>query len=244
MTFLIIMLAGLIGLILMALPGMQHHGHVGTTPHIAPPAHGGLHLGHGPGAHTPGSLAASHTGHAMPQAGSHAAHPAPGGLKATPSQAPANGANTAGQNAEATAGFQIARLIPSPRAIFSIMTLFGAFGYALVTALHFAPLLAALIAIVPAWAIEYFAARPLWNLMFQFQGKPCSSIETLIMCEAKAVTPFRNGRGLVSLEHDGRLVQFSARLPEAQAGMPVRVGDTLRVEEVDAANQRVLVTLQ
>jgi hypothetical protein len=46
------------------------------------------------------------------------------------------------------------------------------------------------------------------------------------------------------LEHDGRLVQFSARLPEAQAGMPVRVGDTLRVEEVDAANQRVLVTLQ
>ena len=85
------------------------------------------------------------------------------------------------------------------------MTTFGAFGYALVAGLQFSPLPAGLLALLPACGIEYFAVRPLWNLMFQFQGRPCSSLATLRFCEARAVTPFRNGRGLVEAELDGRI---------------------------------------
>ena len=147
------------------------------------------------------------------------------------------------QAAEPPAGFEFARLIPNPRAIFSILTLFGAFGYAIQPLVHLW-WLAALIAIVPAWGIEYFAVRPLWNALFQFQGKPTSPIEALVTCDAKAVTPFRNGKGLVAIEHDGQLVQFSARLQETHANIPVKVGDTLCVEEVDPANQRVMVSVK
>jgi hypothetical protein len=235
MIFLVIMVAGLIGLLLMALPGLQQHGHAGTTPHIAPPAHAGLRLGHAPAAHGSGqALPGVRAGNAAAHTGAVVAPRSAGGV-------PANAAGPA-QNVEA-AGFEIARLIPSPRAIFSMLTLFGAFGYALFTVLHVWQL-AALIALVPAWGIEYFAVRPLWNLMFQFQGKPTTPIEALVMCEAKAVTPFRNGKGLVSVEHDGRVVQFSARLQESHANVPVRVGDTLCVEEVDPANQRMVVSVR
>ena len=228
--FLLAMLAGIIGLIMMALPGMQRHGHAGVTPHIAPPTHGQLHLGHGSGVHAPGhALPGVHAGHAMP----HAATPAAGAVR-----------GSAGvQNAEAPGGFDFARLIPSPRAIFSILTLFGAFGYAIVQFVHLWPI-AAVLAFVPAWAVEYFAVRPLWNVMFQFQGKPTTPIEALVACEAKALTPFRNGRGLVSVEHDGRVVQFSARLQDEHANVPIKVGDTLCVEDVDSENQRMLVSVK
>jgi hypothetical protein len=121
--------------------------------------------------------------------------------------------------------------------------MFGAFGYAFVAGLQLSPLPAGILALVPACGIEYFAVRPLWNLMFQFQGQPCSSLGTLLFCEAKAVTPFRNGRGLVSVEHDGRIVQLSARLTQSQANTPVRVGDILLVEEVNVAAQRVVVSV-
>jgi hypothetical protein len=244
-TFLFIMVAGLVGLLLMALPGMQQHGHVGGTTHIAPPAHGGVQLGHGAGAQGAAhALPGAHTGHAIPHAGGQAAAhtAAPGGLRVAGSQAAQQGTAGAPQNAEAT-GFEFTRLIPSPRAVFSILTLFGAFGYALGVALH-SWQLAALLAIVPAWGIEHFAVRPLWDLLFRFQGKPSTPIEALVTCEAKAVTPFHNGKGLVSVEHDGRVVQFSARLHDAQANVPVQVGDTLCVEDVDSANQRVLVSIK
>ena len=224
MTFLIIMIAGLIGLLLMALPGMQQHGHIGGAPHIAPPVHGGLHLGHAAG---------THGAHALPH-GTGAAHAQTGAV---------THASGGTQAAETPVGFEMTRLIPSPRAIFSILTLFGAFGYALLPIVHVWQL-AALVALVPAWGIEYFAVRPLWNFMFQFQGKPTSPIEALVTCDATAVTPFRNGKGLVSVEHNGQVVQFSARLQETHANIPVKVGDTLCVEEVDPANQRMLVSVK
>jgi hypothetical protein len=151
-------------------------------------------------------------------------------------------AASSGQQSQG-AGFEFSRLIPSPRAIFSILALFGAFGFALVPIVHNV-FYASLIAALPAWAIEYFAIRPFWNFLFQFQGKPTTPIEALVLCDAKAVTPFRNGKGVVAVEHDGRLVQFSARLQAAHANVPVNVGDSLCVEEVDAANQRVLVSLK
>ena len=103
MTFLIIMVAGLIGLLLMALPGMQQHGHIGAAPHIAPPAHGGLQIGHAAGAHG--------AGHALPQGtGAANAH-----AHAVPAAQNSGGA----QAAETPAGFEVARLFHR-RARFSV----------------------------------------------------------------------------------------------------------------------------
>jgi hypothetical protein len=103
--------------------------------------------------------------------------------------------------------------------------------------------LAAALATVPAALLEKFAVTPLWNVMIAAQGKPCSPLEALTLCEAEAVTPFRNGKGIVAVERDGRLVQFSAQLLPEQAHLPVHVGDRLRVEEVDVQRERMTVTL-
>ena len=205
MSFLIVMTIGLAGLFLMALPGLQRQSHVGTTPRSAHVAQGGLRLGHGPRGHAGGS-ANAHVGHAAASPGPRAPNPA---AHATSAVA---GGKAGAQTRQNVDGLRAFRFVPSPRAIFSVMTMFGAFGYALVAGLQLGPVPAGLLALIPACGIEYVAVRPLWNLMFQFQGQPCSSLGTLLFCEAKAVTPFRNGRGLVSVEHDGRIVQLSARL--------------------------------
>ena len=83
---------------------------------------------------------------------------------------PPLGAKAGAQTRQNVDGFQAFRFVPSPRAIFSVMTMFGAFGYALVAGLQLAPLPAGLLALIPACGIEYFAVRPLWNLMFQLPG--------------------------------------------------------------------------
>ncbi len=236
MSFLILMTIGLAGLLLMALPGLHRQTHAGATPRSAPPAHSGLRLGHATHGHA-GGPANARLGHGAASPGPRGPNPA---AQATSAVAGAKAGTQARQSADS---FQALRLVPSPRAIFSVMTMFGAFGYALIAGLQFGPLPAGLLALVPACGIEYFAVRPLWNLMFRFQGQPCSSLGTLLFCEAKAVTPFRNGRGLVAVEHDGRVVQLSARLAESQANTPVRVGDLLLVEEVNVDAQRVVVSV-
>ena len=133
------------------------------------------------------------------------------------------------------------RFIPSPRLIFSVLALYGAFGNAGVHAFHLTPLVAGLAAVVPAIAIERFCVTPLWNLLFRFAGPPSSPLAELVLCEATAVTAFRNGRGIVSLVRDGRIVQFAAQLPPSHAERQVRVGDRLRVEDLDAQRERVTV---
>lgn len=208
--FLALMVAGLTGLVVMALPGLLH-SHVG--------GHDVGHIGHGH------EIGAHH-------AGGHVAH--------------GDAAHGHAHHDGATDGASktwLGGLIPSPRTIFSLLALYGAFGYALSEGGYLPPKPAALAALVPAWLIERFLVTPLWNLMFRFQGRPDAPLETLVMTEAEAVTPFTNGRGIVSVIRDGRAVQFSARLPEAQAAMKVRVGDKLRIEDVDAANERLTVTL-
>src|SRR5450432_2916564 len=109
------------------------------------------------------------------------------------------------------------RFIPSPRAVFSVFALYGAFGNALVHAAHLPRTAAALIAIVPAFVTEWFLIRPIWNLLFRFQGEASTPLEQLILGEAHAVVPFRNGRGVITTVRDGRRVQLSARLSDARA---------------------------
>lgn len=138
----------------------------------------------------------------------------------------------------------ITRFIPSPRAVFSVLALYGAFGNALVHAAHLSVFFAALGAVVPTLLIERFIVTPLWNLIFRFQAPPSSPLEQLLFAEARAVIPFRNGKGMVSTVRDGRLVQLSARLREDQAALPVKVGEVLRIEEVDAENERLTVSVR
>ncbi len=210
--FLTIMVVGLVGLVVMALPALGHHG-------AAHPLGG-----HGPGAHV-GQLAHGHA----PQLSTPA-------TQALTTQ-------THGTNALTLAPTGITRFLPSPRLVFSLLALYGAFANALLHAAHLTPLVAALVAVLPAALVERLLVTPLWRLLFRFQGQPSTPLEVLILAEASAVTPFRNGRGIVSLVRDGRAVQFSASLVEAQAGLTVRVGDRLRVEDVDARNERLTVSV-
>jgi translation initiation factor IF-1 len=63
--------------------------------------------------------------------------------------------------------------------------------------------------------------------------------------EVRAVTGFdRDGHGLVAVELDGQVVQILATLRAADraAGVRVRAGDRVRVDEVDAARNRCVVS--
>ena len=203
--FLTLMVIGLVGLLVMAVPAFARHGAVG---------HGHGHGVHGHGVH--GVLAAkSGVTHALAK------------------QSDAGALGPAGAT----------RFIPSPRLIFSVLALYGAFGNALERAFQLAPLVAALVAVVPAGLIERFCVTPLWNLVFRFAGPSSSPLAELVLCDATAVTAFRNGRGMVSLVRDGRLVQFAAQLVDADAERQVRVGDRLRVEDLDAQRERLTVSV-
>lgn len=188
---------------------------------MAVPAFG--HHGHAPHA---GTL--THGGHAGHASG-HGGH------------APRAGKEIVLADASPSSG--ILRFVPSPRAICSVLALYGAFGNALVDAAHLPFVEAALAAAIPALAVERFAVAPLWSLLFRLQGKPAAPLAELISSEATAVSAFRNGRGIVAVMRDGRLVQFSARLRADEAALPVKVGERLRVEDVDPARERVTVSL-
>ena len=197
MGFLTLIVVGMVGLLVMALPAF------------------GL-----------GARSGGHGVHAI-----RAAHPT--------AHPPAAGVKTAPDGGLATA----TRFLPSPRAIFSVLAIYGALGNALVRAGHLTPRVAIFVALFPALAVERFVISPLWSWMFRYQAKPSSPLHELLMQEAKAVTAFRNGRGIVAVERDGRLVQFMARLPAGHAAMRIRVGETLRVDEVDGARECLVVGL-
>ena len=213
--FLAVMVIGLVGLVMMALPalGGHHLSHVSMHGH-----------GHGPGAGTS-------FGH--PVGGHPVGGNAPGGAVAR--------AHGAALPALATPTRR--RFIPSPRAVFSVLALYGAFGNALVHAAHLSSGSAALLALGPALLVEGILIRPVWNLLFRFRAEATPPLEELILCEAEAVVPFRNGRGVVAMVRDGRRIQLSARLCDRDAGVPVAFGQRLRIEDVDARRERVTVSL-
>jgi hypothetical protein len=230
-VFLTLMVIGLVGLLVMAIPafGRLGHGHG----HGAGPA---LHQGHG--GHGHGGAGALGRGGAggmgrggmvtVPRAGTAPTGPAANNQELVPAD---------------TAPSGLLRFVPSPRAVLSVLALYGAFGNALLEAAHLPFVMAVFLAAVPALLIERILVRPLWNLLFRFQGQPSSSLDALLYAEACAVVPFKNGRGLVSVERDGRLVQLSARLRADQAALPIKVGERLRVEDVDARRERVTVSV-
>jgi hypothetical protein len=216
-VFLTLMVIGLAGLVLMALPALGGHGH------------GHTHGAHGHG-HAP----------ALGRGGLH------GRLGGGRSGGGGHGAIVRGRSeilATNPVTATLLRFVPSPRAICSVLAVYGAIGNALERGAHLPLLVAALAAVLPALLVEWALVRPVWNLVFRFQGTPSAPLDSLILAEATAVVPFRNGRGIVSAVREGRAVQLSARLIDAQATWPVRVGDRLRVEDVDGGRERVTVSV-
>ncbi len=192
---------------------------------------------------------------AMPAFRHHGhAHPAHGGGRAVLGCGQTAGGRSAFAIARKGAGHELVpadtmparllRLVPSPRALCRVSALYGAFGNGLVHAGHLRVAAAALVAVVPALLVERFLVKPVWNLLFRFQGQPSSPLEALLLSEARAVVPFRNGRGLVSVVRDGRVVQLAATLIPSDANVSVAVGDRLRVEDVDARRERVTVSVR
>ncbi len=131
----------------------------------------------------------------------------------------------------------------SPRAISTLLLGFGATGLIARPLLGGWPLVGA--AIIGALAFERLLARPLWNLLFRFESRPAATLESCVEDRARAVTGFdHDGHGLVALELDGQVVQVLATLRPADraAGVRVRAGDSVRVEDVDAARNRCTVS--
>jgi hypothetical protein len=205
-VFLTMMVIGLVGLVVMALPALGGH-------HL-PPMHG-----HGLGAPS--------------------AHAPPTGLPATgPTSTPTQVVRSSSAAIPKGHGF-----VPSPRVVFSVLALYGAMGNAMVHAAHFSRGAAALMAVGPALLVEWFLIRPVWNLMFRFKADASSPLEELILAEAQAVVPFRNGRGLITTVRDGRRIQLQARLRDQDAAVPIAFGQRLRIEDVDARLERVTVSV-
>ncbi|HEY2515358.1 MAG TPA: hypothetical protein VGI39_31035 [Polyangiaceae bacterium] len=212
MAFLVLMVIGLTGLAMTALPALLQHGAYSDNGQL--PAH--------------------------PPAQPHAHLPPPA--------APIAGAGRVGVDENVVPALLLARRglarwLPSPRGVFTALALYGAFGNLLLDAFHLSALVSALAAAVPAYLVDRFAVRPLWSLAFRYQAAPSAPLDLLVSSEAVATTPFRNGRGIVSANLEGRILQLHASLAAGEASQAVRVGDRLRIEDVDARRERVTVSI-
>jgi hypothetical protein len=132
----------------------------------------------------------------------------------------------------------------SPRVLFSVSLGLGTAGLALRPVLGGPILFAA--ALTAGIVFERFLVAPLWNFLFRFASTPALTLESAVSDEARAVTSFdANGQGLIAVELDGQSVQLLGTLQRADRDMHVRVpaGARLRIEEVDSARNRCIVSL-
>lgn len=233
-VFMVALVVGLAGLVLMALPAMRR-GHGGR-------AHGGR--GRGRGGHAgrghAGRGAAAARGHGA-AAGGHAGRGALARGGAHGHAAHNHGAPH-GQHNASVAG-SLLGYFPEPRLVFTVLALFGAFGNLLERAPGVPGWGAVIGALAIAVVLEWLVVGRLWRFVFGFGGEASSPLEGLVMDHAEAVTPFRNGRGIVRVVRDGRAVQLTGELAPDARNAQVGVGDRLTIEEVDTERERVVVSL-
>ena len=200
----------------MAFSGMGRHG----SHHAGSGGHGGhTHAGHGHAGHT-------HAGHA------HAGH--------------GDGAHGHGAHSHAahqSAGSRFLSLM-SPRVLFSVCLGLGTAGLVLRPVLGGPLLFGASLGL--GILFERLLVAPVWNFMFRFASTPALTLESAVSDEARAVTSFdANGQGPIAVELDGQSVQLLGTLQSSDRAMHVRVpaGARLRIEEVDSARNRCIVSL-
>jgi hypothetical protein len=105
----------------------------------------------------------------------------------------------------------------SPRLLFSVLVGVGAAGL-IARPFLFEPL-TALAALAGGVMFERWLVGPIWRFMFRFESRPALMLESMVMEEAEAMTDFdAKGQGLI------------------------RLGDVLRIEDVDAARNRCTVS--
>jgi hypothetical protein len=207
------LLLGAAGLGVMALGGLGHRGHAGSAAR-----------GHG---HATGHGHANAAGHV--HGVKHPGHVHAAGHAPTARDAMGNTLWT----------------ITSPRFLFSLALGFGTAGELLRPMLG-GPLLIAG-AIAGGVLFERILVSPIWNFAMRFASAPAVTLESAVSDEATAVTSFdANGQGIVSLEVDGQVVQILATLrPDDRAlgAARVRAGQRVRIDEVDAEQNRCTVSL-
>ena len=209
---------GAAGMAAMALLGFTSSHSGGGHAHAT-----GGHEFHGVGGHIHAGPTAHSGGHALPhgQAVAHAAH---------------GHTHPDGWKSQAWSWL-------SPRVLFNVLVGFGATG--LVAERLLGPVLALPIALLGGLAFEAVVVRPIFNSLFRFESQPAQTLESAIMSQGKAVTGFDvNGNGLVSLELGGEVVQILGTLTsrEQNAGVRVRAGDAVRIEDIDSKRNRCTVS--
>jgi len=131
----------------------------------------------------------------------------------------------------------------SPRVLFNFLVGFGATG--LIVERLVGPVLALPIAVVGGIAFEALVVGPIFKSLFRFESQPAQTLESALMSEGRAVTGFdANGNGLISVELGGEVVQvLGTQLnEERKAGVRIRAGDVVRIEDVDDARNRCTVS--
>jgi hypothetical protein len=178
-------------------------------------------------AHTAGGHHGAHASHS-----SHTSHhlsPAHGGIR------------SGGARAGRLGGRALWALL-SPRPLFSILLGFGVVGL-LFHSLAPATLLFA-VAASGGLLFELGFVRPLWNFLFRFESAAALTLETCVGDQARAASSFdAKGNGLIAIELDGQLVQVlgSLRREDREAGVRIRAGDPVRIDDVDGERNRCTV---
>jgi len=213
---------GGVGLAAMALYGAFGHHDTHTGPASLGHGHGGGSGAHALGGHGSDAAHAGHVGHGGPQhtGGGHGHH-------------------------EAHDVKQLPALLSflSPRVAFSVLVGLGASGLLLKPWL-LEPF-RALAAVAGGILFERAVVLPIWNLLFRFESRPALTLETAVMEVAEAVTDFdEQGQGLVAVDLDGQIVQVlgTLRAEDRQAGLKVRRGARVRIEDVDPVRSRCIVS--
>lgn len=217
-------------------------GHIGHADHAGDVGHDIGHVGGAGGAthdlaHPNGGAAGGAT-HDLAHAGADGpGDAAPGGH---------TGDHGHGHNqGQEASGHSLTHLLlswMSPRVIFGALVGFGAAGMLLRPVLA-APL-TAVAAVVAGIGFEAGLLGPVWSLMFRFAGTPARTLADAWMETATATMAFdASGDGLVQIELNGELRQILARLrvQDRRSGVHVRMGDRLRVEEVDPEKNECVV---
>ena len=132
--------------------------------------------------------------------------------------------------------------LPEPRIMLTVIALFGAFGNVLAHLTRLGLLLQLAGAVVLAVLVEWLMVGRIWRLALQFTGEPSSPLEMLLLQEVRAVTVFKNGKGILLAERDGRAMQLTAQLIEEDRKDPIRVSGSLTVEGIDPERERVIVS--
>jgi hypothetical protein len=219
--------------------------------------HGGAHHGHDTSGHEMHGIGAPH-GHSITPAHGHSGVPSHGvghppahtieHIAGKPygvtHQAVAQGHGSMSVELQGLAALKYHVLSwLSPRVLFNFLVGFGATG--LILERLVGPVLALPIAVLGGVSFEAFVVRPIFNSLFRFESQPAQTLGSALMSEGRAVTGFdANGNGLISLELGGEIVQVlgTQLKDERAAGVRIRTGDIVRIEEVDDMRNRCTVS--